>query len=206
MDVMIRGENLTVTDGIREYTEKKLDKLDRYLPNIAEIRVDLSRQKAKRGGNTTVAQITLRHQRGAILRAEERLVGEDRDTLQAVVNMTVDKMYRRIERFKGKTRKSRKGRERFMATVEELELSEDIPEEEYEEYPEPQADPYDEEFTDIVRRKDVSVSPMTEIEAIDQMELLGHAFFMFYNIDTNSINVLYRRDIGGYGVRVPNLA
>lgn len=202
MEVMIRGENIKVTDGLQEYAEKKLSKLDRYMPNIAEIHVEIIRQNAKRGGVTTSAQITLRHARGAILRAEEKLTGDDRQTAHAVINKAVDKMYRQIERFKGKRRNNRKEPDRFIATMEELETVEDIPEEAYDEYTESDDTLI---YDDIVRRKDVPVSPMTELEAIDQMELLGHKFFMFFNSDTNSVNVLYRRDEGGYGVLIPNM-
>lgn len=205
MDVMIRGNNIKVTDHLREYTEKKLSRLDRYLPNIAEIRVDLSRQTVRSSGQVTVAQITLRHSRGAILRAEERVIGEDRNSTQAAINAAVDKMYRQIERFKGKRRSKRRDGERFIATEEELTLAEDIPIEEYEEYLEYEED-VEEEYDDpILRRKEVTMMPMTEHEAIDQMELLGHSFFMFFNTVTGSVNVLYRREIGGYGVLVPKM-
>ncbi|MCC6612169.1 MAG: sigma 54 modulation/S30EA ribosomal C-terminal domain-containing protein [Anaerolineae bacterium] len=111
-------------------------------------------------------------------------------------------MYRRIERFKGK--RSRKGgsrySERFTPTVEELEMAEDIPQEEY--TTAPVADGFEPE---IVRRKEISVTAMTEQEAVDQMELLGHTFFLFYDSATGSVNVLYKRTTGDYGVLVPIL-
>ncbi len=206
MNVVIRGNNIKVTDNLQEYAESKLNRLDRYLPNISEIRVDLSRQKARSVGSLTIAQITLRHSRGAILRAEEKVTGEDRDSVKAAINIAVDKMYRQIERFKGKKRYSRRG-ERYFATDEELSLAEEIPEEAYEEYADYEDDYDDSEELDdpILRRKDVEMTPMTETEAIDQMELLGHAFFMFFNTKSGAINVLYRRDIGGYGVLVPKM-
>lgn len=205
MDVMVRGNNIKITEHLQEYTEKKLSRLDRYLPNIAEVRVDLSRQKARSTGQMTVAQITLRHSRGAILRAEEKIIGDDRNSTEAAINTAVDKLYRQIERFKGKRRsKRRNGGERFIATPEELTQAEEIPIEEYDEYEE--IEEAIEEYEDpILRRKEVDMMPMTEHEAIDQMELLGHSFFMFFNTVTGSVNVLYRRDIGGYGVLVPKM-
>ncbi|MEQ8671706.1 MAG: ribosome-associated translation inhibitor RaiA [Aggregatilineales bacterium] len=203
MDLMIRGDNIRVTDALKEYTEKKLGKLDRYMPNIQEVRVDLARL-SNRGGGVTSVQITLRHMRGAIIRAEEKYNGDESESTQAAINLAVDKLYRQIERFKGKRRKSRKGRDKFLATFEELETVEDIPEEEYETYDD--VPEYEDIEYEIVRRKEVPVAPMTENDAIDQMELLGHAFFMFYNLDTNSMNVLYRRDDGDYGVLIPNMA
>ncbi len=203
MDVLIRGHNVKVNDSLEEFTRSKIGRLDRYLPHILEVRVDLSRQHNSRGEDLNIAQITLKHERGAILRAEERVEGEKRDALEAAINLAVDKMYRQITRFKGKRLVSRKDRgERFIASPEELELAEDIPEEEMSEI----AAEYGEFADEIIRRKQVEVSLMSEEEAIDQMELLGHSFFMFHNAATGTINVLYRRDSGGYGVLVPQLA
>jgi putative sigma-54 modulation protein len=200
MQVEIRGHNIKITDGIHEYAQEKLGRLDRYLPRIADIRLDLSRQNSKRGGDTTIAQITLRHQRGAILRSEERVPGEDRDAVKAAINLAVDKMYRRIERFKGRQRDSRKAHERYIATEEELTLAEEIPQEETAVAPvEDSSEPI------VVRRKEVPLIGMNEDEAIEQMELLGHNFFMFYNASTGQINVLYRRSDGGYGVLLPQI-
>ncbi len=197
MDVTIQSRNLRVTDALEKYARKKLDKLDRYLPNIADVRVELGHEHTRRGEDLVSAQITIRHKRGAILRAEER-VPED---IQAAINGAVDKMYRQIQRFKSKN--SRKGRERFTATLEELREAEAIPD----------VDEYVEETVveagipqpEIVRRKEVKVVAMNEEEAIEQMELLGHNFFVFFNDSTGSVNVLYKRATGGYGVLVPRV-
>src|SRR5690606_10977166 len=97
--------------------------------------------------------------------------------------------------------------DRYRATPEELELAEEVPEEIV---LEPQAEAEDTTFDlseeSIVRRKHVSLTPMTEEEAIKQMELLSHDFFMFYNADTESVTVLYKRENGGYGLLVPETA
>jgi len=195
MDVIIQGHNLRVTDALESYTRKKMDKLDRYLPNIHDVRIDLSSERTKRGEDLAIAQITIRHSRGAILRAEERSQGDINDA----INSAVEKMYRRIQRFKGK--RIRKGRERFTATLEELNAAEQIPDMEvFEDIPETEEDE-----REIVRRKEVAVAAMNEAEAIEQLELLGHSFFVFFNDDTGSVNVLYKRTSGGYGVIVPQL-
>jgi putative sigma-54 modulation protein len=195
MDVIIQGHNLRVTDTLESYTRKKMDKLDRYLPNIYDVRVDLSSERTKRGEDLAIAQITIRHSRGAILRAEERAPGD----INAAINSAVEKMYRRIQRFKGK--RIRKGRERFTATLEELNAAEQIPDMEvFEDIPEAE-----EAEREIIRRKEVPVAAMNEAEAIEQMELLGHSFFVFFNDSTGSVNVLYKRTSGGYGVIVPRL-
>lgn len=202
MDVIVHGTNVKVTDAVKDYAQRKAGRLDRFLPNVLEIRVDLSRQNTRRGEAMAIAQITLRHRRGAILRAEEKMRGNDKDAFEAAINAAVDKMYRRIERFKGK--RSRKGRERFaeayMATEEELSLAEELPE--YETGAEEIAPQYDDN-QEILRRKEIIVAPMNESEAIEQMELLGHTFFMFLNKDTAKINVLYRRSSDGYGILIP---
>jgi putative sigma-54 modulation protein len=192
MDVTIHGLNLKVTEGLEAYARKKLDRLDRYLPNITDIRVELSEEHTRRGENLARAQITVRHKRGAILRAEERVNGD----IEAALALAVDNMYRRIERFKGK--RSRKGRERFTATVEELSMAEALPE-----TLAAAEEPIDEPELPVKRRKQVIVTPMTEEEAVEQMELLGHTFFMFLNGATGTINVIYKRRAGDYGILIP---
>ncbi|HRF96659.1 MAG TPA: ribosome-associated translation inhibitor RaiA, partial [Aggregatilineales bacterium] len=97
MNVNIHGQNLTITEGIEEYAQEQVGKLDRYLPNIADIRLDLARRNTKRGEDLTTAQITLRHSRGAILRAEVVVEGNGREATLAAINEASDKMYRQIE-------------------------------------------------------------------------------------------------------------
>jgi putative sigma-54 modulation protein len=203
MDVTIKGRNVKVTEILEDYAKKKVDRLDRYLPNINEIRVDLSHEHTRRGEFLMIAQITVRHERGAILRAEQKTPGD----ITKAIDSAIDKMYRRIQRFKSK--RSRKGKERFTATMEELDLAEEIPDveeyvDEYAEYAvEQQAVTEAPPVTPVERRKDIHLTPMTEAEAIEQMELLGHNFFLFYNVDTSAINALYKRATGGYGILVP---
>ena len=195
MDIEIQGHNLRVSDALNSYVQKKLGKLDRYLPNITEVRVELGREHTRRGEDLAVAQITVRHSRGAILRAQETMAGE----IESALNLAVDKMYRQIQRFKGK--RIRKGRERFSATVEELNAAEAIPDLDSDgNILEELADD-----SEIIRRKNVAVIAMNEEEAIEQMELLGHTFFIFFNQTTGGINVIYKRRAGGYGVLNPQI-
>ncbi|MCI0351218.1 MAG: HPF/RaiA family ribosome-associated protein, partial [Acidobacteriales bacterium] len=167
-------------------------RLNRFLPNISDVRLDFVRENSRRGEDLARAQITVRHSRGAILRAEESVQGD----FQVALNLALDKMYRRIERFKGKH--SRKGRERFSATIDELNLAEELPD------VSDTAEAVEEEAM-ITRRKEVIVTTMTEEEAVEQMELLGHTFFLFFNDATGSINVIYKRRAGGYGVLMPHV-
>jgi putative sigma-54 modulation protein len=192
---MIEGHNIKVTENLDDYTRAKISRLDRYLPNIRDIRVDLTRENTRRGEDIVTAQITVRHRRGAILRAEERTSGD----INKAIDAAVDKMYQRIQRFKGK--RIRKGRERFSASIEELDVAEEIPD----------AEPYADDVVEvaaeadipIIRRKAVEMIPMNEDEAIEQMELLGHSFFVFLNANTGQTNILYKRTSGGYGILVP---
>jgi len=194
MNITIQGRNVKVTDTIESYTRKKIEHFDRYLPNIIDARVDLNHEHTRRGEDLVAAQITIRHSRGAILRTEERTSGD----IMAAINGAVENMHRRIQRFKSK--RVPKGRERYSATIEELNVAEAIPE--VADFVE---DPAENAAGEVVRHKEVPVVAMNEAEAVEQMELLGHAFFMFFNGNTGSINVLYKRSSGGYGVLVPKV-
>jgi putative sigma-54 modulation protein len=195
MNIKIHGDGIKVSDGLDEYTRSRVDKLDRYLPNIADVRVELSIKNTYRGADLAIAQITVHHSRGAILRAEEKLAIENHDTIRLAVTNALEKIYRQIDRFKGKQRNKRRDYNKYQATVEELDIAEDVPAYDV-------GDEADIE-QDIIRRKQVELMPMSEGEAIEQMELLDHGFYMFMNADTKQVNVLYRRDVGGYGILQP---
>jgi putative sigma-54 modulation protein len=183
MNLVIHGRNLTVTPRIQTYVERKIERLDRYMPNIAEVRVDLGEEKTNRMGGRSVAQVTLRHVRGTILRAEERT-----DDIYAAVDAVVDKLYRQIERYKGK----RKHREDIQESFSGYETAVALEEGEL-------------ETGNVIRRKRFSVTPMDEEEAVEQMSLLGHDFFVFVNAETGRVNVIYQRKDGNYGLLEPEL-
>ncbi len=111
MDIKLASKNMKVTEELDAYTRREVDKLDRYLPHIRDISVDLAHEHTRRGVDLVSAQITVRHDRGAILRAEEKTTGD----IKKAIDKAVDKMYRKIQRFKGK--RDRKGKERFIATI-----------------------------------------------------------------------------------------
>lgn len=198
MDVQISGRNIKVTNGLEDYTRRKVDRLDRYLPNIREIRVDLARQNNSRGEDMSIAQITVQHDRGALLRAEEKTEGD----IHHAIDTAIDKMYRQIMRFKGKRRDKNRRQNRFAPTLEELELAEPLPIEDVQDEVIIKEEP--ELHESVLRRKQVNLVPMDELEAIEQMELLGHSFFMFFNAETGKVNVVYRRSANGYGLLEPN--
>jgi len=176
--------NIEMTESIKNYVEKKMNKLERFLDDIDEARIDLSHIKsARNAADRQVAQITL-HGRGFILRTEERA-----DDIFAAFDAALAKMQRQVERFKGKRARGR-GDGRSAA-----EVVGEMVEEQGEE----------KEMT-IVRRKSFEVEPMTEMEALEQMRFLGHDnFFIFFNVETNAFNVLYQRRNGTYGLIEPKI-
>lgn len=183
MELSIKGKNVEVTDRLQEYVEKKMGKLDRYLPSISEVWVELTVEETKAAQDRQVCQVTVRSN-GTILRAEERS-----DDIFTSIDIVLDKMYRQIARYKGKRKNRWRGS--------------NVP-------PEPLPVEYEEEFEEepspIVRYKRFAMVPMAPEEAVEQMELLGHDFYVFFNADEGQINVLYRRKDGTYGVIQPELA
>jgi len=185
LEVEIYGRNLEITERIQDYVDKKVSKLDRFLSNIEEARVDLAFVKSARNANDRqVAQITIQG-RGYILRVEERA-----DDIFTAIDAASSKIQRRISRYKGKRFRGRGDGKTVTDYVEEPTGEEQL-----------------EEVPFIVRRKHFMLHPMDEEEAIEQMALLGHDdFFVFYNSETNIINVLYKRRDGNYGLIEPEIA
>lgn len=188
MELLINGHNMEVTSRLHNYVEKKTGKLDRYMPNLAEVHVELSATNARNTLERQVAQITIRDKKGTILRAEERS-----NDIFAAIDAVIDKLYRQISRYRGKRkRKWRSGVDKN----EELMMGEPLPgEEDFIETEEPA----------IVRYKQFTMRPMSAEEALDQIELLGHDFFVFFNADEQAVNVLYRRRDNNYGLLQPDM-
>ena len=192
MHLVIKGRNMEVNDRLREYVEKKIGKMNKYLPDAQEVRVELAEEKSRKASEREVVQVTMRAN-GTLLRAEER-----NSDIYAAIDAVADKLHGQINRFKGKRR--RKIERAQVAAVEALEtefLSAAMA---------PGAEEEDLFEGQIVRTKRFSMTPMSEDEAIDQMELLGHDFFVFYNATIDSVNVLYRRSDGNFGLLQPELA
>jgi len=180
--VEIFARNLEVTENIRDFVTKKASKLDRYLNEIENVKVDIAHNKSARSAKDRyVAQLTVRG-RKAILRTEERS-----DDILTAFDSALDKMQRKMEKYKGKRQRGR-GDGRTAADV--VPMKEDVPSEE----------------EIIVRKKSFDLIPMNAAEALEQMQLLGHEnFFVFYNAETNSINILYRRRDKNYGLIEPKI-
>ncbi|MFA7408444.1 MAG: ribosome-associated translation inhibitor RaiA [Anaerolineaceae bacterium] len=183
--IEIFTKNLELTERLNNYVVTKVEKLEKFLEEVDESRVDLSHTKTARNANDRyVAQITLRG-RGFILRSEERS-----DSIFSAVDAALDKMRRQIRRYKGKRPRGR-GDGQTIAAAIEMPIEEDY---EIDEQP------------IIVRRKRFMLTPMDEQEAIEQMKLLGHEnFFVFFNANTSEFNVLYMRRDGSYGIIIPEI-
>lgn len=187
MQLTVHGRNIEVTDWVRQYVEKKVDRLERYLPQAMEVRAELTQSPTRAAADRYTAQITV-WANGQILRAEEST-----SDLFASIDATVDKMAKQVQRFKGRKFDSR--RRASVAASQEVELALSNAAED------------GSEATDtighIIRRKQFMLEPMNEEEALAQMELLGHDFYLFLNPDLNTVNVIYRRKDGNYGLLQP---
>jgi putative sigma-54 modulation protein len=188
MELLINSRNLEVTTRLRNYVEKKTGRLDRYMPNLAEVHVDLSAQKARSAVERQVAQVTIRDDRGTILRAEEHS-----NDIFAAVDAVVDKLYRQIQRYRGK----RKRKWRANGNSIDDFTGEPLP---FDDEPD-----LEDDDQSIVKYKRFPMQPMSTDEAIDQMDLLGHDFFVFFNPEENSVNVVYKRHDGNYGLLQPEM-
>lgn len=187
--IVINGRGIGVSDKVRDYAEKKLGKLDHYLTDITEVRVDVSAERSARAADERqVVQLTV-PLRGTILRSEERSAD-----IFTGLDAAVEKLQRQIERYKSKHNRGRgDGKDLGLAELGE------VPEEPGE--AEAPAEPA------IVRRKKFLIIPMNEDEAIEQMSLSQHEnFFIFYNVDSAKINVLYARKDGDFGLIEPEVA
>lgn len=171
MEFIIRGDKLKITDAMNDYIKEKLGKLDKYLKNSDDVRVNVI-VKVKNHEQRVEITIPLKT---CILRSEET-----KDDFYAAVDKTIDKLERQIR--KNKTRIMSK----HVKTTAEFDMSEVVSEKE--------------EERKVLKRKAVEVKPMNEDEAILQMELLDHQFYMYKDSETNKVAVVYKRTDGNYGI------
>lgn len=172
MKLNIRGSKIEITDAIKSYLESKVQKLDKYFENSEEINANIV---AKTKGIEQTIEITIPIKK-AILRVEE----SNKD-LYSSIDLAVDKLERQIRKNKTKI-KQKNNKEKFDMFID-FEVEEEL-----------------EEPETIVKRKTIDMKPMSEEEAILQMDLLGHEFFIFKDSDTDNNAVLYKRKDGNYGI------
>jgi putative sigma-54 modulation protein len=173
VQLRVKGRGVEVTDAIRSYAEKRLGRLERQLPD-PEIELQLSEEQNPSIRDSHVAEATVWTQ-GPVLRARE-----SSQDMRASIDQLVDKLERQVTRYREK--RSRRRRVSRQAPNEGIPMAE-----------EPQ----------IVRTKQFAVKPMNAEEAVLQLELVGHDFFVFRNADSDEVNIVYRRRQGGYGLIEP---
>jgi putative sigma-54 modulation protein len=173
MRIVVKGKNVEVTDAMRSYVLKKVQRVDRYFNNIQDGLVSLSMERGR-----FKAEITMQIS-GAILRAEEQ-----RSDMYAAIDQMAEKLERQVKRHKEKvTDKGKPAREEVFEAELEHGSSEEPP--------------------TIVKTKRFDWKPMEPEEAVEQMELLGHSFFVFRNASSEQVNVVYKREDGNYGLIEP---
>ena len=189
MEVQVRGKGVVVTEALRDYADRKVNKLEKHFHNLHSATVTQTVQ-----GQTQRVEVQLDGD-GVKVRCEEH--GED---LYAAIDRVVDKLERKMQKFKGRAASQRNGHGQYHphhhhyrgesvsprtapVTIDGLE---------------------DEPVTGrIIRNKRFSIKPLSPSEAVQQMELLSHDFFVFENAETTEICVLYRREDGNYGILEP---
>jgi putative sigma-54 modulation protein len=175
--LQVKGKNVEVSDTLKAYAEEKLGKLDKHLNDAARLEVELAVEKNPSIAASQIAEGTI-WTKGPVLRARE-----SSSDMRASIALLVEKLERQAQRYRDKRRPSgRRGNAN-----------------------EPEAIPVvaDEETPVIVKTKQFAVKPMTPEEAVLQLELIGHDFFVFRDADSDQINVIYRRQAGGYGLIEP---
>ena len=177
MKITVSGKNINVTDALKDTVVKKISKLDKYFNPEVEAQVTLSVQKSRH-----IIEVTIPFD-GVILRGEEST-----DDMYVSVDNVLDKLEKQIR--KHRTRLERKLRENSLRTFEIDSRDEDDVEEEV-------YNPV------IVKTKKFAIKPMPIDEAVLQMDLLGHSFFVFLNSETEEVNVIYKRKDGKYGLIEP---
>ena len=172
MEIIIRGDKLKITDAMHDYIEEKLGKLEKYLKDSDEVRANII-VKVKNHEQRVEITIPLKNY---IIRAEET-----KDDFYAAVDKALDTLERQIR--KNKTRMlSKQVKTNYDFDISEIEIDKSVDE------------------NKIVKRKKVEVKPMNEEEAILQMELLGHEFYMYKDSESNKAAVVYKRNDGNYEI------
>ena len=173
MELQIRGDKITVTKAIKDYVADKLERLDKYFENASNIKAQVI---IRVRNNEEIIEVTVPTNKFT-LRAEE-----SNDDLYAAIDLVIDKLERQIRKNKTKLNNKYKN-------IIQLDINTDFDVEDDEE-----------EVEKIVKRKNIDTKPMDEEEAVLQMELLNHDFFVFKNIDEECVSVMYKRKDGNFGI------
>jgi putative sigma-54 modulation protein len=181
--LQVKGKNLEISDSLYRYAEEKLGKLDKHLNDATRLELELAVEKNPSIAQSQVAEATV-WTKGPILRARE-----SSDDMRASIDLLVAKLERQVKRYREK--RQRKQVARGSETHLPPEGARTIVAEEGEPV--------------IVKTKQFAVKPMTPEEAVLQLELIGHDFFVFRNVESDDVNVVYRRRDGNYGLIEPRV-
>ncbi|MDK2919024.1 MAG: putative sigma-54 modulation protein [Candidatus Petromonas sp.] len=173
MRVIVSGKNMEVTDALKDAVTGKLERFSKYFKDDIEAQATLSVEKHRQ-----IVEVTI-PLNGTILRAEE-----ENDDMYSAIDRAIDKLHKQMEKHKTKLEKRYQGHETIR--FEHMPVSERNKEE-----------------SKIVKTKKFAIKPMDPQEAVMQMDLLGHNFFVFTNAETDEVNVVYKRKDGNYGLIEP---
>ena len=178
MRLQVKGKNVDVTASMRTYAEQKLAKLERQLNDPTRVEVELAVERNPSISQNHVAEATV-WTKGPVLRARE-----SSSDMKASIDQLADNLSRQVKRYREKKRRRSGGRGESVDST---------------------SAGADEGETRIVKSKQFAVNPMTPEEAVLQLELIGHDFFVFKNSESGVVNVVYRRRDAGYGLIEPEL-
>lgn len=188
MDIKVRGKNIELTPAIKDYIFEKIGKLEKYFDQINSVDVALTVEKNRAIEKTQRAEVTM-FVNGSVIRGEESSV-----SMYSSVDIVVEKLERQLKKYKSKiynSSRDRRGRGKEQTALLQAE---------------PEIDGMyaeDVQVPNIARTKTVTLRPMTPTEATLQMEMLGHDFHLFLDPETGSVNLVYRRQDGDYGLLIP---
>ncbi len=189
MKLVIHGKNIEITDAIREYVQSKIEKAVSHFQNITnEVDVHLSVARNPRINPRQAAEVTI-YANKTVIRAEE-----SSESLYASIDLVADKISRQLRKYKERLQNKKSNvpvvDETAVETVAEV-------------LPDLIGDRTPELPEEVVRTKYFAMPPMTMSEALEQLQMVGHDFYMFHNVETGEINVIYERNHGGYGIIQP---
>jgi putative sigma-54 modulation protein len=193
VQIIVKGRNIELTTALKAHAEEKISKIDRYFERGTKIEIELSVEKNPSISDNQTVEVNVFADHSTVIRAKQ-----SSSDMYASIDMMVDKLGKRLKKLKDKTdsRHNKHHKETIRGNgVTEADLAMMSENTETEE---------DSDETQIVKRKQFSVKPMTPEEAAMEMDLLGHSFFFFTNSETETPNVIYKRRDGNVGLIEPS--
>ncbi len=187
MKLLIHGKNIEITDSLREYVHQKIEKATNHYQNLTtEVDVHLSVARNPRITTRQTAEVTL-FVNGSVIRAEE-----SSENLYASIDLVADKITRQLRKYKEKRNPTHRSKSTEVVAQEESALVGDLLSDREVKLPE-----------EVVRSKYFAMAPMSVSEALEHLEMVDHDFYVFLNEETESLNVVYERNHGGFGLIQP---